>query len=116
MSGKTQFCINTEEFLKGRLIAGDGFPVEKPVDGYYTIENIVEVMDEFSKFSSIEFYEWMLDNNWQAVYSEELKKRAYVDAEKNPVLVHGSDYHFTMLIKEHGKTLEELYNLFLTKK
>ncbi|MFA7307602.1 MAG: hypothetical protein WC026_13120 [Hyphomicrobium sp.] len=67
---------------------------------------------ETAKTVAIEFATWMEDNAWTAVYSKELKKRAYVDASKNTVLLHGSDYHFTKLINENGKTIDELYELF----
>ena len=65
------------------------------------------------KMVAVNFATWLEDSDWTAVYSEELKKRAYVDSSKNKILVYGSDYHFTKLINEHGKTLDELYEMFI---
>lgn len=65
------------------------------------------------KMVATNFATWMEDNAWTAVYSEELKKRAWVDASKEKILLHGSDYHFTTLVKECGKSLDELYEMFL---
>ena len=62
---------------------------------------------------AIEFAEWIVKFNWHIVHSVELKKYAYVNARSTNILTHGSDYHYTRLIKEHGKTTAELYTLFL---
>lgn len=70
---------------------------------------IIETM----KMVAVNFATWLEDNYWIAVYSEELKIRAYVDGLKNDILVNGSDYHYTKLINEHGKKIEELYEMFL---
>lgn len=71
------------------------------------------IFTDLMKMVAVNFATWMEDNSWVVVYSEELKIRAYVDGLKNDVLVNGSDYHYTKLINEHGKTLEELYEMFL---
>lgn len=41
--------MDAKKFLIGRLIASDGFPVhEKSLkDGYYSINNISEILDEY---------------------------------------------------------------------
>lgn len=41
--------MKAKDFLIGRLIAADGFPVhEKSLkDGYYSIDNICEIMDAY---------------------------------------------------------------------
>ncbi len=65
-----------------------------------------------SKVYSIKFVHWLEDNAWSCVWSEELKKRAWVDCSKHKVYVNGSDEHYTQLIKNHGKSLEELYDMF----
>ncbi len=70
----------------------------------------MEIFTGAIKMAAINFATWMEDNGWQCVYSKELKKRAYVDCG---VMKHGSDYHFTKIIKEHGKTLDELWELFV---
>jgi hypothetical protein len=62
------------------------------------------------------FVTWMEDNAWTCVYSESLNKRAWVDASEHHILFHGSDYHYTKLIKEHGKSLEELTLLYTKNK
>lgn len=71
------------------------------------------ILTETTKMLAINFATWIEDNVWVSVYSEELERRAYVDASQNKILVNGSDYHFTTLIKEHGKSIDELYDLFL---
>lgn len=80
------------------------------------MENYTETMNVITgtmKIASVKFVTWLEDNAWTAVWSEELKRRAYVNASENKILVHGSDYHFTKLIKEHGKDLDELYDMFV---
>lgn len=64
------------------------------------------------KSKAINFVTYLEDNGWQCIYSEQLKKRAYVDSSKHSILVHGSDVHFTRLVQDHGKQLEELYDIF----
>lgn len=53
------------------------------------------------------FAEWCEDN-YTKVYSDELKKSAWVNVREETVLAHGSDYHYTTLIKESGRTTDQL--------
>lgn len=69
------------------------------------------IIIESNKTSSIDFTIWM-NKNYCEVDSVELKKSMWINIIENNVLTHGSDYHYTKLIKEHGKTIEELYDLF----
>lgn len=61
---------------------------------------------------AIGFADWLYDTGWRAVDSVELDKRAWVDSSKHDILINGSDYHFTKLIKDHGKSLEDVYQLY----
>lgn len=69
------------------------------------------IIIESNKTSSIDFTIWM-NKNYCEVDSVELKKSMWINMIENNVLTHGSDYHYTKLIKEHGKTIEELYDFF----
>jgi len=73
-------------------------------------ETIIEAL---AKMASTKFATWLSDNSWTVVDSKELKRRAYVNASKNTIYLNGSDYHYTKLINEHGKTIEELYDIFV---
>lgn len=73
-------------------------------EGFFSALNSTDIPVKFST--------WIIDNGWECIYSEELSKRGWIDTSKHDVLTHGSDYHYTKLIKEHGKTTEELYELF----
>lgn len=74
---------------------------------------IDNIFTDLMKMVATKFATWLEDNSWKTVYSEELKKTAYVNTSENKILIHGSDYHFTMMINEHGKTIDELYEMFL---
>jgi len=60
----------------------------------------------------IAFAEWLCDTPWIKVHSDTLNKSAYVDAGFNNILINGSDYHFTELIKNHGKTIEQMLAIY----
>lgn len=59
----------------------------------------------------INFGEWV-GKNYCEVSSEKLNKTMWVNYVENTVLVNGSDEHFTRLVNEHGKTIEEVFNEF----
>lgn len=68
----------------------------------------VELKDMF------EFTKWF-EERYTLIESKKLKKCAYVDSITNDILIHGSDEHFTELIKNHGKTIEECYEIYKAK-
>jgi hypothetical protein len=74
------------------------------------MENIIT---DTMKMLAVNFATWLEDNAWTAVYSEKLKKRAYVDASEVKIYVHGSDEHYTHLVQNRSKSIEELYELFI---
>ena len=53
------------------------------------------ILTNVLKMGAINFVTWMEENAWTAVWSDEMKKRAYVDASKE------------------CKTLDELWELFI---
>ena len=63
----------------------------------------------------VEFAEWIADN-FKRIKSIELNKSAWVNYKQNAILTHGSDYHFTILIKSVGLTTTELIDLFIDYK
>lgn len=71
------------------------------------------LVTELGKMVAVNFATWIEKNNWLPVSSESLQKKAYVDSGKHSILTFGSDLHYTELIKNHGKSLEELYDLFI---
>lgn len=97
-------CTPNETLGESIFMSGVDFVISAieqqplPVDGY--------------REAAIEFAEWVNDS-YTKVESLELKKWAWVNFKEEDVMLHGSDYHFTTLINEVGKTTEELYNLFL---
>jgi len=54
------------------------------------------ILTNVLKMGAINFVAWMEDNAWTAVWSDEMKKRAYVHA-----------------LKGCSKTLDELWELFI---
>ncbi len=68
---------------------------------------------ETSKMLAINFATWLEDNSWAAVRSNKLGKTAYIDCSKHNVYVHASYEYLTKLVQEHGKTLEELCDMFV---
>ncbi len=79
-------------------------------------KKLLEEENKIIEDEAVGFAEWIEDNKWVVVYSEELNKRAYVDASKEKVLLHGSDYHYTTLVRERGKSLIELFQLYKNRK
>ena len=75
-----------------------------------------EAAELYAKSKAIEktseFEKWLCNTSWKEICSKELKTRAYIDTSIYDVYLHGSDFHFTTLIKAHGKTLSELYEQF----
>ena len=55
--------------------------------------------------------EW-IDDTYARVRSEELKKSAWVNCKEETVMLHGSDYHYTTLVKEKGITTEKLIEIY----
>lgn len=86
--------------------------------------NIVEWLSETPsepdsirvKGDAVEFAEWIEDNSYARIHSKELNKSAWVNCEEHDVMANGSDYHFTVLINQVGKTTEQLYNLYKSQK
>lgn len=77
------------------------------------IEDAAESVYQLHRKEAISFAEWV-ENRYASIYSKELDKSMYVDCIENDVLIHGSDYHFTQLITDHGKTIDQLFDLFTT--
>ena len=73
----------------------------------------MDLLTETMKEAAIRFATWMEDNAWTCVWSQELHKRSYVDASRETILVNCSDFHYTTLVKEVGKTIDELWDLFV---
>lgn len=71
-----------------------------------------KAIDEYTKGTAIAFMEWVSDG-WVLIDSRRLGKSAWVDCKENEVYANGSDLHYTTLIKDVGKTTEELYSLFI---
>jgi hypothetical protein len=59
------------------------------------------------------FLTWINENKWIEISSKKLKKKAYVNASENVIYINGSDEHFTKLIKEKGKDVDQLYDMFI---
>lgn len=72
----------------------------------------MEIFTEIMKTVSTKFTEWV-DESFCKVHSKKLNKSMWVNCIENPVYVHGSDEHFTELIEKHGKTIGELYDIFI---
>lgn len=84
---------------------------------YFTYKQFkAEAVEEVDKWISpdkmFEFMDWMVDNGWKLVYSNKLHKRLYVDSTEHEILIHGSDRHYQNLVGNHGKTAQELYEIF----
>lgn len=58
------------------------------------------------------FLDWVDNSGYCSVYSQELKTGAWVDSNEHPIYTHGSDFHLTNLVKNHGITTSELYAKF----
>lgn len=58
------------------------------------------------------FLDWVDNSGYCSVYSQELKTGAWVDSNEHPIYTHGSDFHLTNLVKNHGITTSELYTKF----
>lgn len=71
-------------------------------------------IEEALKTTAINFSKFV-EENYKLVTSEELNKSALVNRKENDIYTFGSDYHFTKLVNEHGKTYEQVYELFLEK-
>lgn len=67
---------------------------------------------ESPESDAVAFLDWVSESGWILVSSEELGKDAWVNCKEEEVMAHGSDYHYTTLIKECGKSTSDLYNLF----
>lgn len=76
--------------------------------------NAIEIA-EYAKKEAIAFVEWIENNKWVTVSSQELNRRAWIDTLKEDVYIRGSDYHYTNLIKKCGKTTKQLYDLWKIK-
>jgi len=62
---------------------------------------------------SVAFAEWIENNGYIKIHSEELKQSAWVDSIKHKILNNGSDYHYTDLINHYGYSTERLWDLFI---
>ncbi len=105
-----------EEFTREKIRAKNSFPEKYAMEGLqrYSVtgEECLRWAHEFSQLSAIHFQNWIVDNDWQVVHSESLNKRAYVDSSTHDIFLHGSDLHYTNLIEKHGKTIQELFNIY----
>lgn len=75
----------------------------------------MEIPESFIKqlqLLMVDCIQWTIDNGWTLVHSKELGKSAYVNAHDHAIYIHGSDYHYTALIKQFGKSPEEIYEMF----
>lgn len=63
--------------------------------------------------SALTFGAWLIKKKYILIYSKELKKELYINASEHDVLINGSDYHYTKLIEQEGKILQEVYDKFM---
>lgn len=73
-------------------------------------ENIFESV---ARISAIRFNGWIVDNNWVHVYSPQTKESFFVKKFELNATGIGSDHYIEILIKSSGKTINELYDLFV---
>lgn len=97
------------------LISSDGYEQWKRIGNTcLTIKEAESIALEAARVQSIAFAKWMYENIYREIYSQKLDRHAFVSAKKHEVFIHGSDYHYTHLIEEHGKALEEVYQEYLS--
>ena len=64
--------------------------------------------DKAGQDLAIKFAEWLREEGWVLVRANN-KEEAYVNSHLHTIYVHGSEYHFSKLITEHGKQIGELF-------
>lgn len=82
--------------------------------GMYTQDsfNWTEILREFQEYHAVRFAEWFAVN-YSLVHSERLDKKAWVNCNEHVIYIHGSDLHYTQLIENYGKKIEEIWQIYL---
>lgn len=78
--------------------------------------NLAKGKRDENKGREIEFLDWVNHSGYESVYSKALDMIAWVDTNSHPIYQNGSDYHYTELVKNYGKTTDAIYNEFLKSK
>lgn len=73
-------------------------------------KGFIEGMERMAEHMA-EILEWT-EKDWTIVKSKELGTSAWINCKENDVMVHGSDYHYTKLIKEAGITTSQLIDRY----
>lgn len=63
------------------------------------------------KLKAILFAKWLQETGWTWVYSHLRLRGAYVNSKEHAILVNGSGLHYSVLVGDHGKSLDELYGM-----
>lgn len=65
---------------------------------------------------AVEFADWINNSGYCDVYSDELRRSAWVNSKEHSIYIHGSDHHRTELVHNHGETTKELYAKYKSTK